>query len=96
VFGDKRSGLHLLKFSWFPIEYPCLVKGGASPDDPNLKGYWEKRQAAKAKDLTPSKQKIAQRQRGICPVCAQSLFNDEVLHIHHIQPRSKDTIPVFV
>jgi RNA-directed DNA polymerase len=89
VFGDKRSGLHLLKFSWFPIEYPCLVKGGASPDDPNLKEYWKKRQASKAKDLTLSKQKIAQRQRGICPVCGQSLFNEEVLHIHHKQLRSK-------
>ena len=64
VFGDKHTGAYLLKFSWFPIERHTLVKGRASPDDPALKEYWKERQAAKAKDLTPRKQKLAQRQQG--------------------------------
>src|SRR5437667_10535076 len=67
VFGDKQTGGHLLKFSWFPIERHVLGKGRASPDDPSLKDYWTKRQAAPAKDLTFSKQKMAKRQRGRCP-----------------------------
>jgi RNA-directed DNA polymerase len=87
VFGDKHTGRHLLKFSWFPIEYPVLVKGRASPDDPKLAAYWKKRNAAKGRDLTPSKQKLAQRQSGVCPVCRATLFNEEELETHHVVPR---------
>jgi RNA-directed DNA polymerase len=62
VFGDKQTGAHLLKFSWFPIERHTLVKGTSSPDDPRLRSYWMERQAAKAKDLTLSKHpRLAQR-----------------------------------
>src|SRR5260370_11677872 len=64
VFGDKQTGGHLLKFSWFPIERHVLVKGTASPDDLRLADYWEKRQAAKAKDLMFCKKKLAMRQKG--------------------------------
>jgi RNA-directed DNA polymerase len=83
VFGDKATGGYLLKFGWFPIERHTLVKGTASPDDPQLKGYWEQRQAAKTKDLTFSKQKLAKRQKGRCLECGESLFNDEELQVHH-------------
>jgi RNA-directed DNA polymerase len=89
VFGNKQTGGHLLKFSWFPIERHVLVKGRASPDDPRLKDYWMKRQAAKAKDLTFSKQKLAKRQKGRCPACGESLFNDEELQVHHQLTRSQ-------
>src|SRR6266851_127112 len=88
VFGDKRTGSYLLKFSWFPIERHTLVKGRSSPDDPRLADYWAKRQAAKAKDLTFSKQKLAKRQKGRCPECGESLFNDEELQVHHLLARS--------
>jgi RNA-directed DNA polymerase len=88
VFGDKRTGSYLLKFSWFPIERHTLVKGRSSPDDPRLKDYWAKRQAAKAKDLTFSKQKLAKRQKGRCPECGESLFNEEELQVHHLLARS--------
>jgi RNA-directed DNA polymerase len=86
VFGDKREGAYLLRFSWSPIERHVQVKGKASPDDPNLKEYWRERNMRKAKDLIPSKKKIANRQDGICLVCGESLFNDEELHIHHKKP----------
>jgi RNA-directed DNA polymerase len=89
VFGDKHTGGHLLKFSWFPIERHVLVKGTASPDDPRLKDYWMKRQARSAKDLTFSKQKLAKRQKGRCPECGESLFNDEELQVHHLLARSQ-------
>ena len=62
----------------------CWSKGRASPDDPHLKDYWMKRQAAKARDLTFSKQKLAKRQKGRCPECGESLFNDEELQVHHL------------
>jgi RNA-directed DNA polymerase len=43
--------MHLLKFSWFRIERHILVKGRSSPDDPNLKSYWQDREKAKSKSL---------------------------------------------
>jgi RNA-directed DNA polymerase len=83
VFGDKPTGGYLLKFSWFPIERHTLVKGRSSPDDPSLKDYWMKRQAASARDLTFSKQKLAKRQKGRCLECGESLFNEEEIQVHH-------------
>jgi RNA-directed DNA polymerase len=83
VFGDKYTGQHLAKYSWFPIERHILVKGTASPDDPSLNAYWEWRTRAQARDLPPSRQKLAQQQRGVCPKCRNTLFNGEELHVHH-------------
>ncbi len=54
VFGNKQTGKHLLKFSWFKISRPVLVKGKSSPDDPNLKEYWKNREKAKASEHTKS------------------------------------------
>lgn len=88
VFGDKQTGQHLLKFAWFKIERHHLVKGTSSPDDPTLKVYWHKRAEKHSTDLTSSWQKIAKNQHFHCPVCGQTLFNDEALHKHHIQPRN--------
>ena len=51
VFGDKHPGGHLLMFKWHPIERHILVQGHSSPDDPTLRGYWESRNLAKAKDF---------------------------------------------
>jgi RNA-directed DNA polymerase len=62
------------------------VKGKASPDDPSLQGYWQKRNTAKAKNLSPIRRRIAMRQSGICPACGEPLFNDEELQIHHMKP----------
>jgi RNA-directed DNA polymerase len=89
VFGNKHTGQHLLKYGWFPIERHILVKGTSSSDDPVLKDYWQKRNAMKVTDLPPSRQKIAKKQKGICPVCKNTLFNDEELHVHHKKPKAK-------
>jgi RNA-directed DNA polymerase len=89
VFGDKRGGAYLLKFSWFPIERHVLVKGAASPDDPGLKGYWRKREQRRAKNLKPRHKRLAEAQKGRCHQCGASLFNGEELHRHHVIPRSE-------
>lgn len=89
VFGSKWSGAYMLKFSWFKIERHVMVKGNASPDDRTLRDYWWRRTAAKAKNLRPSHQKIARRQAYVCPLCGESLFNDEELHTDHIEPRQQ-------
>jgi len=36
VFGDKSTGRHILKFSWFKIKRHKPVIGRSSPDDPTL------------------------------------------------------------
>lgn len=89
VFGDKRSRMFLQRFIWFPIERHALVQGNASPDNSCLRDYWEKRRAAKAKDLVPSRAKIAGRQKGLCLRCGESLFNGEEIHLHHKVWKSK-------
>lgn len=89
VFGDKKTGTYLHKLSWFSIRRHVLVQGNASPDNPALKEYWAKRMEAKAKNHAPSHQKIARKQNFRCPVCGDTLFNDEELHIHHVQHRSR-------
>lgn len=94
VFGDKQTGRYLLKFSWFPIQRHTLVELYASPDDPKLREYWLKRNKTKVKDQSPGRQKIAGRQGYTCPVCGESLFNGEELHLHHKTPKrqgGKDT-----
>ncbi|MGZ3626031.1 MAG: HNH endonuclease, partial [Ktedonobacteraceae bacterium] len=61
-----------------------LVKGRASPDDPQLKEYWMKRQERQAKDLTISKQKLSKRQTGRWVQCFESLFNGEDIQVHRL------------
>lgn len=87
VFGDKDTGQYLLKYSGFTIQRHPLVKGLSSPDDPDLREYWSKRNLEKSKILSPSHQKVAKKQGGKCPICGQSLFNNEELHLHHKKPR---------
>jgi RNA-directed DNA polymerase len=87
VFGDKRTGIALLKFSWLRIQRHTLVRGTASPDDPALAEYWRERERGKVRTLPTQKRRIAQRQGCMCPACGQSLFNGEDLQIHHLVPR---------
>jgi hypothetical protein len=43
VFGDRDSGAYLPKLAWTGIVRHVMVKGGASPDDPDLAEYWANR-----------------------------------------------------
>ena len=93
VFGDKQTGAYMLKFSWFNIDRHALISKRSSPDDPTLIEYWQKRN--KKRNLSESEkfnklqQKIAKKQKYKCPVCGESIFNDEPLHLHHKIPRCK-------
>ena len=89
----------MLKFSWTKIERHALVRKRSSPDDPSLKEYWEKRskirQKSEATKWNVKQEQVAYKQEYRCPVCKQSLFNNEELHLHHIVPRregGKDTL----
>ena len=87
VFGDKRTGAYLLKFSWFKIVRHIMVRGTASPDDPSLREYWWSRRRVNIRQLGAGDVKLAERQDWVCPVCGMELFNGEELQRHHKQPR---------
>jgi RNA-directed DNA polymerase len=89
VFGNKDNGAYLLKFKWFKIERHVIVQGTASPDDPALRTYWAARARARAHSLTPSRQRIAKQHDHVCPVCGDSLFTGEEVHVHHKVPRKQ-------
>ncbi len=93
VFGDKETGSYILKFSWTKIERHALVKQRHSPDDPELREYWEKRSKkrdqSETKKLNRVQEKVAKKQGYKCPICGESIFNDEPIHLHHKTPRCK-------
>jgi len=82
VFGDRHSGAYLIKFSWTRIVRHQLVKGGASPYDPALTDYWDRRRGKSAPPLGRTTLRLLQRQEGRCPLCG-----DYLLHADH-QPAS--------
>ncbi|HEY9693425.1 MAG TPA: group II intron reverse transcriptase/maturase [Oculatellaceae cyanobacterium] len=88
-FGDKASGVYLALLGEIKIKRHIKVVGNYSPDDPELKDYWETRMSKDVKSLAKSRQILAKRQRGKCTVCGDSLLNGEELHAHHIVPRSE-------
>ena len=90
AFGNPKTGNHLPKLSWTPIKRHIMVRYDASPDDSDLRSYWEQRKARKAELLPTWRQReLAKRQGGHCPICHDSLHNDEELHVHHVIPKSR-------
>jgi RNA-directed DNA polymerase len=89
VFGDKRTGYYLLKFAWFLRRQHILVRGSASPDDPRLRGYWQRRLEAKATTLKAKQRRLARAQDFTCLVCSDDLCNGEALQVHHTLPRGE-------
>lgn len=85
----KETLLVLYPIDYTSIERHVKVKGEASPDDPSLKEYWEKRHQKYGKsywEKNSRNYKIAQNQHWKCPVCGESLFNGEEIETHHIVP----------
>lgn len=97
--SDKDTKIFLLKFSDFKISRHVIVKNNMNPDDRSQEAicYWEKRIANKQRlkwGKYESRQKIAKKQFHLCPVCFESLYNEEELHVHHMKPKNaggKDT-----
>ncbi len=82
TFKDPLSNSHMLHISSYKIERWIKVKHRHSPDNPNQRKYWQQR-AKKGDLLTPSKNRIAEKQQHICPECGQSLYNGEKINKFH-------------
>lgn len=93
VFGDKKTGTYIVKPSWTKIQRHIMVKHDYSPDNPDLKEYWEKKNNRVSKTTEENINSkfhfgILKKQGFVCPVCGQSLVStDESRHLHHIIPR---------
>src|ERR1035437_995359 len=73
VFGDKDTGAYLPKPAWTDIVRHTLVKGGASPDDPALAGYWAQRRQKVKPPLDSYTVRLLSRQDGRCSLCGENL-----------------------
>ena len=86
---DKEVIFSLYQIAYTPIERHIKVRGEASPDDPSLQEYWEKRHQKYGKsywERNSRNYKIAQNQNWKCPICGEPLFNGEEIDTHHIIP----------
>ena len=54
-----------------------LVKGGASPDDPALAGYWAQRRQKVAPPLDSYTVRLLSRQDGRCSLCGENLLTPD-------------------
>jgi RNA-directed DNA polymerase len=82
---DKE--LVLYQIASTAIERHTKVKGDASPDDPSLREYWDKRHQKLGKtrfDKGTKLYTIAENQGWKCPECGEPLFNGEDIETHHI------------
>jgi RNA-directed DNA polymerase len=75
VFGDKHTGAYLRKHCRTRIRRHVMVKGRASPDDPDLAGYWRYRRDKHGTPLDSTAQALLGRQRCCCPLCGDRLID---------------------
>jgi RNA-directed DNA polymerase len=75
VFGDKNTGAYLLNHAWTSIRRHILVKGEASPDDPDLAGYWRYRRDKHRDPLDSGTASLLGRQRNRCPLCGDLMLD---------------------
>ena len=67
VFGDRGSGAYLPKFAWTGIVRHVLVKGRASPDDPDMTEYWANRRRKVKPPLDKYTLGLLSKQDARCP-----------------------------
>jgi RNA-directed DNA polymerase len=73
VFGDRRSGAFMHRFSWTNIVRHQMVSGAASPDDPTLTEYWARRRRKSDLPINRTAQRLHRAQDGRCAICKAML-----------------------
>jgi RNA-directed DNA polymerase len=74
VFGDRKSGAYMHKFSWTRIVRHQLVHRGASTDDPALAEYWARRRRRTPLPINKTIQELIEAQEGRCAICGGALL----------------------
>jgi RNA-directed DNA polymerase len=75
VFGDRATGAYLRRHSWTKIRRHVMVAGTASPDDPDLTGYWRNRRDKHGSLLDSTTLTLLARQGRRCPACGDQLID---------------------
>jgi RNA-directed DNA polymerase len=75
VFGNRDSGAYLPKLAWTGIVRHVMVKGGASPDDPDLAKYWADRRRKVKPPLDRYTLRLLAKQDARCPLCGDHLLS---------------------
>ena len=75
VFGSRTSGFYLRKFAWTPIIRHRMVAATASPDDPSLTDYWDRRRRRQPPPLSTATLRLLRVQHGRCPLCRGLLLH---------------------
>lgn len=65
IFGDRETGAYLRKLSWTPIRRHQMVKADASPDDPALTDYWQRRRRRRPPDTPAPLHRHPRRPKGL-------------------------------
>lgn len=90
-FVDKNTGMVLYRIGYTRIQRHSLIQADASPDNPELRDYFEHRanQSRQIGEYPKAVQRVILHQQAKCPNCGQSLFIGEDIHVHHKVPRQK-------
>jgi RNA-directed DNA polymerase len=75
LFGNVHLGYYLTKFGWTRSVRHPLVRGTASPDDPELREYGWGRRKINHRYLTRGAMRLAEAQDWTGPVCGMARFN---------------------
>jgi RNA-directed DNA polymerase len=79
--------IRLVPLARIPILRHVKVKSVANPFDPAWEGYFEQRVDRRMFRHLAGKQQLRRlwfEQRGVCPVCAQTITRQTGWHSHHI------------
>ncbi|MGG4330426.1 group II intron reverse transcriptase/maturase [Priestia megaterium] len=80
------TNIQLLKMAWIKIERHVMVAYKNSPDDPSLKGYWEKRdRKVFNSENTLDRMKLAKKQGYRCALCKHTLQNGEEVTVRNLE-----------
>ena len=87
----KTQEHRLIRLAYTPIKRHIKVKAAANPYDPAWERYFEARLGVKMTDTLKGRRSLLylwREQKGICPVCQQSITQVTGWHSHHIVWRS--------
>lgn len=80
VFGDPVTNAAVIDFAWTHIVRHVMVKGAASPDDPDLTDYWARRRQRVKPPLDIYTLRLLTRQDGRCVICGDHLLTRPARH----------------
>ena len=84
ILSDPSTAKQLTKMKWTPIVRHVLIKHDFTPFDNGLTNYFQKRKTKEFnKNNIKSRQKLAKRQKYLCPLCKKDITNGKEILVTH-------------